>query len=124
MRFGLFLLAAQFPGQDHTTVLDAAACPAGLAPAWPVTAAPMANHIPTAIPASTPSCYVGSIPSVPPNTAVTYWSKPADAPASTTSSSSWEGTGDRARTLENIARLGAEVIPSCRAPLHRGSHIG
>jgi alkanesulfonate monooxygenase SsuD/methylene tetrahydromethanopterin reductase-like flavin-dependent oxidoreductase (luciferase family) len=22
MRFGVFLLAAQFPGQDHTTVLD------------------------------------------------------------------------------------------------------
>jgi hypothetical protein len=32
-----------------------------------------------------------------------------------------EGTGDRARTLENIARLGAEVIPSCRSTLHRGS---
>jgi alkanesulfonate monooxygenase SsuD/methylene tetrahydromethanopterin reductase-like flavin-dependent oxidoreductase (luciferase family) len=35
-----------------------------------------------------------------------------------------EGTGDRARTLENIARLGAEVIPSCRSTLHRGSQIG
>jgi hypothetical protein len=24
-----------------------------------------------------------------------------------------EGAGDRARTLENIGRLGAEVLPSC-----------
>ena len=35
-----------------------------------------------------------------------------------------EGTGDRARTLENIARLGAEVIPSCKSTLHRGRQIG
>jgi hypothetical protein len=35
-----------------------------------------------------------------------------------------EGTGDRARTLENIARLGAEVIPSCRPTLRRGRQIG
>lgn len=35
-----------------------------------------------------------------------------------------EGTGDRARTLENIARLGTEVIPSCRTTPHPGSHIG
>lgn len=102
MRIGLFLLAAQFPGQTHTEVLDrtveaaVVAERAGFHDLWIV-----AHHFMS----------YGVCPS-----AVTL---AAFETARRTGVERFallvEGAGDPALTRENILHLGAEVLPRLRA---------
>jgi alkanesulfonate monooxygenase SsuD/methylene tetrahydromethanopterin reductase-like flavin-dependent oxidoreductase (luciferase family) len=132
MRIGAFLLGPGVPGLDHATVLDTtvaaavAAESAGFDEVW------VAEHhfmsyglVPSAV--TLAGYLLGATRRVVVGTAVSVLSTgtPDDAVAALAATAARtgirhlllmvEGAGDRRRTCENIARLGAEVLPRLRA---------
>jgi hypothetical protein len=138
MRFGAFLLAAQFPGHDHTTVLEStvaaavAAEEAGFDDVW------IAEHhfisygiCPSAITLAgyrradggphhsrDPAEYTELLCRLHPVGTAEHCRDTLATTARCTGIGHVillvEGAGDRTRTLENVRRLGAEILPHLR----------
>jgi hypothetical protein len=81
----------------------------------------MASRTARAIPTSTPSCCAACIPSAHPEHCLNTLTSTTCRTGIDHVILLVEGAGDRARTLENITRLGAEILPLLQGSTPRTS---